>query len=262
MSKLNVFIDGSWLFKACAPEMALAARTEWIEKAFSLDFAKLDAGLLAHAKAAKPECGSMGERHISTSIFALPDDFDQWPNEFHDITADDIARTKRAVSAREDFINGAIAAGYSDLAVYRPKIKGWMLEKLRTRRYQEKQVDATVVALLVKSAITQPHDVHVVITGDADILPAIKVAYPAYSKNVFIATTHPDELMAERRQTSFSLSNFDFNVDPYYLQDHVKSIMQGKNVYECSHCHKIFVRSKPIPEKARPCCFECNNKRT
>jgi hypothetical protein len=35
MGKLNVFIDGSWLFKACAPERMLA-RTEFPNKHFPL----------------------------------------------------------------------------------------------------------------------------------------------------------------------------------------------------------------------------------
>ena len=263
MSQLNIFIDGSWLFKACAAEKALAANTEWAEKAFQLDFDKLNAELLIHAKASMSECASLGERYISTSIFKLPDDFDAWPNEFPNITEANISQTKRGVAARQNLVNKAVAAGYSDSAVYHPPIKGWILEKLQDRRggYQEKQVDATVVALLVRSAITRPDDVHVVITGDADILPAIKVAYPTYSKNVFIATTHPDELLAERRQTSFSLSNFEFEIDPYYLQDHVPAIMQGNHVYQCSHCHKAFARPHAIPSKARACCLPCNSKR-
>lgn len=262
MPRLNVFIDGSWLFKACAPEKALAARTEWTEKTFPLDFRKLDSALLAHAQSASPVCDTMGDRYISTSIFVLPDDFDEWPNEFPDLTADDIARTRSGVLARQRFVDGALAVGYSGDAVYRPRMKGWILEKLRAKRYQEKQVDATVVALLVRSAITRPHDVHAVITGDADVLPAIKVAYPEYSRNVFIATTHPDELTAERRQTSFSLSNFHFEIDPYYLQDHADAVMHGEHVYLCAHCNKVFSRAKSIPAKARPCCFQCNAKRT
>jgi uncharacterized LabA/DUF88 family protein len=262
MGKLNVFIDGSWLFKACAPEKALSAQTEWPDKAFQLDFTKLDQCLLAHANASTPSCGNLGDRYISTSIFSLPDNFDEWPNEFDALTADDIARTRQGVLAREKFVQSAMTAGYSDHAVYRPRMKGWMLDKLRSKRYQEKQVDATVVALLVRSAITGPNDVHVVITGDADVLPAIKVAYPEYSKNVFIATTHPDELLAERRQTSFSLSQFEFTIPPCYLQDHVAKILKGEHIYTCAHCHKAFARPKPIPAKARACCFTCNAKRT
>jgi hypothetical protein len=262
MPKLNVFIDGSWLFKACAPEKALASSTEWPQKTFPLAFGRLDAALLEHARTSRPGCDALGERYISTSIFLLPADFDSWPGEFDGVTADDILRTRAGVQARERFVAMAVGAGYSDSAVYRPKMKGWILDKLRLKRYQEKQVDATVVALLVRAAITTPQDVHVVITGDADVLPAIKVAYPEYSKNVVIATTHPDELAAERRQTSFSLSHFSFDIPPFYMQDHAAALMAGEHVYTCAHCHKAFARPKPIPTKARPCCSPCNAKRT
>ena len=261
MSRLNVFIDGSWLFKACAPEKALAARTERPDRAFQLDFAKLDRTLLSHAQQHAPQCDSLGERFISTSIFALPDNFDDWPKEYDGVTADDITRTRNGVLARERFVVAATAAGYSDRAVYHPRMKEWILDKLRAKQYQEKQVDATVVALLVRSAIVEPDGVHVVITGDADVLPAIKVAYPEYSRNVVVATTHPDELAAERRQTSFSLSNFDFRIPPLYLQDRAVDLLRGENVYTCSHCNKVFARPKPIPAKARPCCSPCNARR-
>jgi uncharacterized LabA/DUF88 family protein len=262
MSQLNIFIDGSWLFKACAPEKVIAARTEWPDKTFGVDFARLNSALLQHAKAAAPGCESLGDRYLATSVFTLPENFDEWPNEYEGVTADQVAITRKGVFARQKFVEAAQAAGYSDAAVYRPKLKGYMLEKLRNRRYQEKQVDASVVALLVRSAITKPDDYHVVITGDADMLPAIKVAYPEYSKNVFIATTHPDELRAEHRQTSFSLASFDFQLPPFYLQDHVAAVMRGEHVYTCAHCHKAFARPKPIPAKARPCCHPCNAQRT
>ena len=262
MGKLNVFVDGSWLFKACAPERALAGRTEFPEKHFQLDFAKLDQALLKHASDATGSSDGLGERYLVTSVFALPDNFDDWPKEFHDVTDEDVKRTRSGVVSRQRFVDSAVAGGYSDRAVYRPRLKGWILEKLRVKRYQEKQVDATVVALLVRSAIVAPNDVHVVVTGDADVLPAIRVAYPEYSKNVVVATTHPDELKAEHRQTSFSLSNFKFDIEPFYLQDHAQDILSGAYVYVCAHCHKIFARAKGIPAKARPCCVPCNKQRT
>lgn len=163
---------------------------------------------------------------------------------------------------REKFVASAIAAGYSEDAIYRPAIKPWMVEKLISKKYQEKQVDATVVALLVRSAITCPTDYHCVITGDSDILPAIRVAYPQYSKNVFVATTHPDELKAEHRQTAYSLSNFAFDIPALYFQDCLADIVAGEHVYSCAHCHAIFVRANPIPARSRPCCFACNQRRT
>lgn len=166
------------------------------------------------------------------------------------------------MEAGQHFIDGAVDAGYSQDAIYRPRMKRWILERLRVGRYQEKQVDATVAALLVRSAITGPDDVHAVIIGDADMLPAIKVAYPEYSHDVFVATTHPDELLVERRQTSFSLNNFDFDIPPHYLQDHAADIIGGDCVYTCAHCHTVFVRPNPIPTTARPCCKPCHESRT
>jgi hypothetical protein len=182
MSRLNVFIDGSWLFKQCAPENTLAAHTEWPDKAFGLDFTKLNKVLLAHSAQSKPGCDALGERYLVTSIFTLPDNFDEWPAEYEGVTVEDVGRTRNGARAREHFVAAAVASGYSEDAVYRPRLKGWILKRLREGTCEEKQVDPTVVALLVRSAITQPEDYHVVITGDADMLPAIKVAYPGSPK--------------------------------------------------------------------------------
>lgn len=262
MSKLNIFIDGSWLYKACGPGYVLAAKTEHTDSGFRIDFEKLNHCLLDHAQRKNPDCNALGELHLSTSVFTLPDDFDTWPDQYDNVLPAYIDQTKRSNYARNRFVQSALDVGYFPDSVYRPPIKSWILEKLVQKRYQEKQVDATVVALLVRSAITQPNDYHCVVTGDSDILPAIRVAYPQYSNNVFVATTHPDELRAEHRQTSFSLSNFEFNIDPYYLQDNVEHFMQGEHIYSCAHCHQVFARHKPIPARARPCCSNCNAKRS
>lgn len=262
MPKLNVFIDGSWLYKACGPGKVLASKTENIDHGIRIDFARLDMVLHDHAKVHDPSCAELGERYLSTSVFSLPQDFDSWPDDHEGISPAHVEQTKRGINARNRFVDSALAASYSDLGVYRPLIKSWILEKLIAKRYQEKQVDTTVVALLVRAAIVRPDDYHCVISGDADILPAIRIAYPEYSKNVFLATTHPDELKAEHRQTAFSLNNFDFRIPPVYLQDNLLEIMQGEHVHECAHCHKIFSRLRPIPAKARPCCSVCHGQRT
>ena len=262
MTKLSVFIDGSWLFKACAPEMALANRLEFPDRAFQLDFKKLTELLLEHAQQSDAECKSLGDLFFSTSIFSLPDDLDKWPDERDDVSEADIDNVRRSTHAREKFTGKAIAAGFSESAIFRPKLKGWMLQKLRDHRFQEKQVDATVVALLVKSAITKPNDVHAIITGDSDILPAIRVAYPEYSKNVFVATIHPDQLLAENRQTAFALADMDYTIDPLFFDQNAQHILQGENTYVCSHCNRAFSRSVAIPRRALPCCGPCHQKRT
>jgi len=262
MSRLHVFIDGSWLFKACAPERALSARLEYPDRAFKISFDRFCRALLSHAATNDPACNALGDRFLSTSIFAIPADIDEWPAERDDVVSSDIENVRNSVAAREAFVQAALGAGFDPSAVYRPRLKGWMLQRLKERRFQEKQVDATVVALLVRSAITNVGDYHAIVTGDADVLPAIKVAYPRYSENVFVATTHPDQLRAESRQTSFALADFDYRVPPYFLDEHVKHFVDGANIYVCGHCNRVFTRPNPIPQRSKPCCHPCFSTRT
>lgn len=262
MSKLHIFIDGSWLFKVCGPEGVLASKTDRPTKAFPLNFSKLNISLLQHAKMYAPNCTETGALYYSTSIFNLPEDFDEWPNEYDNITTSSIEVIKRSVYARNMVAKNAIQAGYFDDAIYHPQMKGFIVDKLISNKYQEKQVDASIVALLVRSAITCPDDYHVVITGDSDILPAIRVAYPEYSKNVFVATSHPDELNAAHRQTSFSFQDMDFETPPYYFQQHVADIIHGNYAYHCAKCNSVFTTSNPVPEKKQPYCSTCLAQRS
>lgn len=262
MSRIHIFIDGSWLFKACAPERALANKLEYADRAFRLDFTRLSQALLDYANRHDQNCTDFGERIFCTSIFSLPEDLDEWPAERDDVSEDDVASVRNGVAARERFAKSAVDAGFSEVGIFRPRLKGWMLQRLRDHRFHEKQVDATVVAMLVRSAIVNQGDYHAIVTGDADVLPAIRVAYPEYSRNVFVATTHPDQLLAEARQTSFSLADFDYAVAPYFLEQNAHEFLQGENVYRCGHCGKVFSRPKAIPRSALPCCNPCNQRRT
>lgn len=262
MSQLNIFIDGSWLFKVCGPGHVLAAKAENPDYGVRLDFGRLDQTLLAHVRAHDPACDELGVRFLATSVFSLPNDLEAWPDNNHDILPDHVEQTRRSIFARNRFVQSALDADYSADAVLRPNLRPWILRRLIQGTYQEKQVDTTVVALLVRYAITQPNDCHCIITGDADLLPAVRVAYPEYTENVFVATTHPDELRAEHRHTAFSFANFEFRVAPFYFQDHLAEIIAGDFVYTCAHCHHVFVRQRPIPGGARPCCAPCNLQRT
>jgi hypothetical protein len=256
LSKLNVFIDGTWLLTQCGAGKAMANATERPDSRFDLDFEKLNTALLQHARSHGGNCDEIGDAFISTSIFALPGDFDDWPNRFDDITTEQIERTRRAVTARELFVTSAQKAGYKTDAVFRPAVREYIIRRLADHRYQEKQVDTSVVALLVRYAITRPGDYHCVITGDSDILPAVKIAYPEFTTNVFLASTHPDELNAMHRQTAFSLVDFDFEIPPFYLQNKeaVIQLISGDNVYRCEECGRIFTLFNPMPSRSRPRC--------
>lgn len=255
--KLHIFIDGSWLFKIGSPEGVLSSKTDKPTKPFSMDFNKLNNALLKHVQSFDPSCTELGDLYYATSIFDIPEDIDEWPTNYPDITNGQIEIVKKNVHARSLVAQNAIDAGYKQDAIYRPQLRGFIVRRLNEKTYQEKQVDASVVALLVRSAIVNPNDYHVVITGDSDILPAIRVAYPEYSDNVLVATSHPDELSAEHRHTSFSIHNFNFRLDSFYFQDHIAELIHGNNAYNCSNCNKVFTTFKPIPKQNRPYCSCC-----
>jgi hypothetical protein len=261
MPKLNIFIDGTWLFRVCQADGVLANKTEYNTQSFKLDFSALSNSLLNHLEKLG-RSAEIGDRYIATSIFTLPSEINDWPSQNSDITSADIERVARGANARNFLVQNAVQAGYLEDAVYRPRLRPFMIEKLKNRTFQEKQVDASVIALLVRSAITKPDDFHAFVTGDSDMLPAIKIAYPEYSRNVILVTTHPDELRADHRQTSFSYTDFEFDITPYFLQDNVLDIIHGQNTYECGNCRKVFVRNKPVPKGKRPYCTNCHLTRT
>jgi len=259
MAHLHIFIDGTWLFSQCSAGGSLSNTTAYPDRRFPLSFSKLNEALLRHV-ASKAPCDALGDLFIATSIFTLPADFDEWPSRYGDITSEQIEKTKRNVFARESFFKMATAGGYKEDAIFRPPIRDYIIRKLAQKRYQEKQVDTTVVALLVRSAITKPGDFHVMLTGDADMLPAIRVAYPAYTKNVCVCSTHPDELKPVHRQASFSLLDFDFDIPPYFLQDYAEEIIDGEHSYRCAECGKVFTIKNPLSKKARPYCLNCRSR--
>jgi hypothetical protein len=263
MANLNVFIDGTWLLHQLRAGGSLASSTDAPNNRFALDFGKLNSALVEHACANGGSCNGVGECYISTSIFALPADFDDWPNRFDDITSDQVEKTRWAVKIREQLVDRAANVGYKLDAVHRPPIRDYMIRKLAEGKFQEKQVDTSIVALLVRSAITKSDDFHVVITGDSDILPAVRVAYPEFTKNVFVATTHPDESNPLHRQTSFSLVDFAFAIPPFFMQnkDVAQRIIEGAHVYRCEECGLVFAMPRPVPQRQRPRCAKHRSQR-
>lgn len=274
MSKLHVFIDGTWLFKVV--EGNVFDRFLANPATFTIDFNKLNNLMLKHVAKQHPECTEIGNSYFVTSLFDLPPDFDNWVGkrithpyggQSVSITQRNIDLTKKNIAARTEFADNAIKAGYNPDCVFHIPLQEWMLLNLLhpDLRYQEKQVDTTVVALLVRDAIEHPDDCFALVAGDSDILPAIQVAYPNYTQNVFPVLTSPDERDGRNRQTSFKYSQYEFNIDTLVLQNHVGDIMQG-NVYQCTDCHKYFTTRNPInPQRIAsgallPRCQKCFNK--
>ncbi len=254
MSKLHVYIDGTWLFKVVKGNVFDRFLVNpWF---FTLDFNKLNSLMLRHISEYHPDCTELGNCYFVTSLFNVPSDFDSWvgktitsPYGEQSITVSqkNIDLTKKNISDREEFANAAIMAGYDHNCIFRIDLQEWMLLNLLhpELHYQEKQVDTTVVALLVRDAIEFSDDCFALVAGDADILPAIQIAYPNYTQNVFPVLTSPNERDGRNRQTSFKYSQYNFPISTLVLQNHVGDIMEG-NVYQCTECHKFFTTRKPI----------------
>lgn len=275
MSKLHVYIDGTWLFKVVKGNVF--NRFLVAPQYFKIDFNRLNALMLKHISIQHPECTELGNLYFVTSLFNVPADFDSWEGkkishpyggQSIEVKRYNIDATKRNISERTDFANAAIAAGYDPSCIFHIDLQEWMLLNLLhpELHYQEKQVDTTVVALLVRDAIEHPEDCFALVAGDADILPAIQVAYPNYTQNVFPVLTSPNERDGRNRQTSFKYSQHNFQINTLVLQSHVGDIMDGY-VYQCTECHKYFTTLNPItPQKIAsgeilPRCKNCMNCR-
>lgn len=254
MSKLHVYIDGTWLFKVVEGNVFDRFLADPLY--FTIDFNKLNALMLQHISKQHPECTELGNCYFVTSLFNVPADFDNWvgkrithpySGQSITVTQRNIDVTKQNIADREKFANDAIAAGYDPNCIFHIDLQEWMLLNLLhpELRYQEKQVDTTVVALLVRDAIEHSDDCFALVAGDSDILPAIQVAYPNYTQNVFPVLTSPNERDGRNRQTSFKYSQYNFQIDTLVLQTHVGDIMAG-NVYQCTECHKYFTTRTPI----------------
>jgi hypothetical protein len=251
----NVYIDGTWLYNQCLPERILANRMEFPDKTFELDFGRLleafcvELGDRVRAEGGEPP--TVGSLYFYTAIFDIPDEPDpEWP---------DVSSLRRSVAARQRFADKAVAADFSPDGIYRVPLRTWIIEELRERRYQEKMVDTSLVARLVEQTIADPQRLHLVVTGDTDIVPAIQTVVPDYADTVVLACTHPDQYNPGEAQSSFRLAQFPFRYEPIYLEQLIERIAAGDNVYQCSNprCNSFFVRERPVPSAANPVCHPC-----
>jgi hypothetical protein len=259
--RFNVYIDGSWLFSQCGPGRILANRMEFPENPFRLDFAKL-LDLLSFELDARvpelledPEPVERGSLFFYTAIFVVPEEPDpDWP---------DVSAIRARSAARRHFAESAVEAGFSDEGIFRVPLRAWIIDRLADRRYQEKMVDTSLVARLVEQAVSDAELLHVVISGDLDMLPAIQTVVPRYTETVVLATTHPDQYVRAEAQSSYRLNQFSFRLAPIYVEQSIDRIVQGDYVYRCSNptCNRVFVRPKPIPKGKNPVCKPCHDAR-
>lgn len=258
-ARLNIVIDGSQRSKMGLVPSATAAQQN---HDIGVDFEALDALLLKHLFEHAGTRAELGERHLVASVFVPPPDFDTWPDK--DRALFERQHTKRNIEVQNQFVQSALAAGYSGDAVYRIPFRNWML---RSSTYHEDHVATAVSALLAGSMTRSPDDYHCVLTGNADILAAVTVACPQSLETLFIAASGREVLFDRRHRTMFSPADFDFRIPPFFLVDHISilvrkgSVVGGNYVYGCTRCHEKFTRHRPIPAKAPLLCASCSFKR-
>lgn len=261
MPKLHIFIDGSWLYKVCQGK---ALKRYTVYNKFYLDFNKLKSEIYNHAHSYDGNCNEIGSAFFVTSLLTLPDDFDSWlgktickgQDEETILDKKNIIRTKNDFKSREDFKNKALDAGFDEETIFYSELKESELARIIHKTYQEKQVDTTVVAKLVEYAITQKGDYFALVAGDADMIPAIKVACPEYTENLFLVTANRNETDEENRLTSTKYNKYVSKIPPLYFQNNgIDKIMEGNFIYSCADCHKFFKRDTAIPTNALPHCF-------
>ncbi len=255
--RLNVYIDGSWLFKQCDRGKIFANRTESPARSVTIDFGKL-VRMLEHR--AELFFGSPTERgglFFCTSIFSIPADADTWPEVLTD--PDRFTKLRANIHARQAFAQMAVAAGFSPAGLLRPPLRRWVLPVMARGDYQEKQVDTWLVAHLVERAITDPDSVHFVATGDADMMPGVQTVVPRYTERVVLVATHPVQYDVAEQQTSFAFENFGLRFGPVYLEDSLEQFIAGAYVSRCRNpnCLKIFVRSAPERGATAGLCVTC-----
>jgi hypothetical protein len=241
--KLNIYIDGSWLFKQCDKNRIFANRTESPGRSVSIDFSKLLALLEDRARLFYGPNVERGNLLLCTSIFSIPADAENWPEAV--TNPDRLPKLRANVHARETFAQSAVSAGFSAEGLLRPTLRPWVLRAISAGDYQEKQVDTWLVAHLVERAVTDPESVHFVATGDADMMPGIQTVVPRYTERVAVVATHPLQFDQAEQQTSFAFESFGLRYGPIYLEDSLDRFISGNYVYRCRNpaCSKIFTRS-------------------
>lgn len=255
--KLNLYVDGSWLFKQCDRKKIFANRTESPGRWVSVDFTKMISLIEGRAGAFYGSAPERGVAYFCTSIFTIPVDADTWPTVLRDPSR--LSKLRANVHARQAFADKAVAAGFAPDGLLHPTLRPWVLDRIATHGYQEKQVDTWLVAHLVERAISEPDSIHFIASGDADMMPGIQTVVPRYTERVVHVGTHPLQFDLEDQQTSFAFESFRLRHGPVYLEDYLDQFIEGAYVYHCRNpgCGKVFTRTEPPHGTTAGFCAAC-----
>lgn len=266
MAKVHIFIDGSWLFKACSKYGVLAQKFYRPEK-FKVDFTRLQELIVRHILEKNEVCNAkeleLGDCFNFMSILNLPEDFADWEGKkIGDVVVgkDNIKITSEEVKKRKEFAEASFEAGFEKKAVLEVDLKEWMLANLINGCFQEKKIDTMLVVTFIKYVLRKPKDYFAIVTGDADMLPAIEFANEGFTNNICLVITSPDE-NKKYISTAFGYTKYKFDTPTIYLQDHIKDIVAGSYIYTCASCSKVFKTKVEITRICEHNCTICLSKK-
>lgn len=237
--KCNIYIDGTWLFRQCAPNSIMAQQTYNENEAFKIDFNKLINAVIDILQTDSKQNIIKGSLWYYTSIIRnIPD---------YDSNGKNLDWLKQLSVAKDKTVENARKAGFNTAGVFDIPFKPWIPQRIMDKTYQEKMVDTSLVARMVLECLNNPEDFHVLISGDLDMLPVLDLIVPSYIEKIVLFTTHPDQWDPNQQQTSKKLNDFHFNYGPYYLEKIADRIMQGSYILVCEKCKKLFANSNKPP---------------
>ncbi|BCG56761.1 hypothetical protein [Paenibacillus sp. URB8-2] len=248
MSKIHIYIDGTWLFNQCGRDRTLSQYVE--SENFYIDFIRLDQAIkdkIELLSGTKVESGG-GRWYYTSIIKGIPE---------NDVDGSSLEWMRNRSHAIEQTVKSAEIAGYDITGAFEVPFKFWMPKQIQSKLFQEKMVDTSVVARMVLSSTQYQDDFHVLISGDLDMMPAISLVVPEYLDKVVLCCTDPAQWDPNLQQTSKRLTDYSFQYGPIYMDEMVGEIMQG-HVYQCQHpkCGIFFSRSRPIPKSQKSYCRE------
>ena len=215
MTTVHVYIDGSWLYKLCQKsnntdiESGAFVRAKNLNCHFQIDFEKLSNTL---SEIMRKKCGdeiNLFRKIIVTSVFKVGEKkFNDYCNKEEiinairntpfrgkfDLSDEEVERIANSIISRRTFAGNAVKYDYNkndNGFIFESILNEQRLRSYINSTYTEKMVDTALVASLVKGAIINKYDYHCLVAGDADMISALKVAYPDYHKNIFLATVDP-----------------------------------------------------------------------
>lgn len=219
MKNIHLFVDGTWLFKTCKPGGFLAKLTATPEQRFKMDFQKFVGFVESELSDVLGSTICCGKKYIASSVFdiaGLNPPIDKWPEAYTDegITPEMIVRFRNNITARTNFIDNAVKFGGFFYDANHESLKPHIVVAIANDDYREKQVDSKVQAELIDCGKENKLSAYyAVLTGDLDMMPALKKSYPEWSDNVILLTTEPNypDGVSSFDMVKFVNENFKYN---------------------------------------------------